>query len=123
MTRRVVLVCGGRDYDDEGTLFEVLDAAHAADPISLLVHGGGRGADSLAGLWAGKRGVELRVFMANWKEEGKKAGPIRNQRMIDEAMPDLVIAFPGGKGTNGMVRRAHAAGVAVIRIHPEWINE
>jgi len=46
-----------------------------------------------------------------WDELGKKAGPLRNQRMLDEGKPDLVVAFPGGGGTKDMVsarlRRAY----------------
>src|SRR5262249_16770583 len=45
-----------------------------------------------------------------WDELGKKAGPLRNQRMLDEGKPDLVVAFPGGGGTKDMVRRAVQAG-------------
>lgn len=33
-----------------------------------------------------------------------------------EAKPDLVIAFPGGRGTADMVRRARAAGIEVREI-------
>ena len=47
---------------------------------------------------------------------GRKAGPIRNQRMLDEGKPDLVVAFPGGKGTNGMIDLARNAGVRVILV-------
>lgn len=32
------------------------------------------------------------------------------------ARPDLVVAFPGGRGTADMVRRATAAGIEVIRV-------
>ena len=56
-------------------------------------------------------------YVADWATHGKKAGPLRNQRMIDEGHPDLVIAFPGGKGTDDMTRRALAAGVATIRMN------
>lgn len=45
-----------------------------------------------------------------------KAGPDRNQRMIDEGRPDLVVAFPGGRGTADMIRRATEAGIEVFRI-------
>jgi hypothetical protein len=48
--------------------------------------------------------------------QGKAAGPIRNQRMIDEGKPDLVIAFPGGRGTADMVSRAKKAGIPVQEI-------
>ncbi len=38
---------------------------------------------------------------------------IRNQQMLDEAKPDMVLAFPGGRGTDDMVSRAEKAGVPV----------
>ena len=50
-----------------------------------------------------------------WDELGKKAGPLRNQRMLDDGKPDMVVAFPGGGGTKDMVRRAAKAGVAIMR--------
>ena len=34
--------------------------------------------------------------------------------MIGEALPELVIAFPGGDGTADMVERAKAAGIEII---------
>jgi len=52
--------------------------------------------------------------MANWAELGRKAGPIRNQQMLDEGKPNLVVAFPGGRGTADIVRRARAAGIEVV---------
>jgi hypothetical protein len=36
--------------------------------------------------------------------------------MINEGKPDLVIAFPGGKGTADMVARAAQAGIKVIEV-------
>lgn len=47
---------------------------------------------------------------------GRAAGPIRHQRMLDEGMPDLVLALPGGRGTADMVRHATLAGVEVIEV-------
>ena len=52
-------------------------------------------------------------YPAQWDVYGRRAGPIRNQEMIDEGKPDGVVAFPGGKGTADMVRRAEAAGLKV----------
>lgn len=111
-----VLVCGGREYNDREQLFRVLDAAHFANPIVLLVHGGASGADDLAGRWARHIGVPWKAFPAAWKSEGRSAGPRRNKRMLDEAKPHLVIAFPGGSGTANMIQQAEAAGVSVVRI-------
>jgi YspA, cpYpsA-related SLOG family len=82
----------------------------------VLVAGGARGADTLADEWAKAQGIACQIFMADWEGLGRKAGPIRNQRMLDEGKPDLVIAFPGGRGTADMVRRAREAGVETIEV-------
>lgn len=111
-----VLVCGGRDYADANTMKRVLGTFHTLNPIAVLIHGGAPGADTMAGIWALYNGITERVFLANWKDLGKKAGPIRNQQMLDEGKPDLVIAFPGGSGTSDMIRRAEKAGVTVHQV-------
>lgn len=113
---RTVLVCGGRDYVRRDVLFSVLNSEHAQDPITLLIHGGMTGADSLAGDWARHVGVKWEAYPAYWRSEGKAAGPIRNARMLAEGKPDLVIAFPGNSGTADMVSKAMRAGVATHRI-------
>jgi len=52
MSEFVVVVCGGRDYDNRERLFGVLDKALQAATLAgrtfTLVHGGARGADALA---------------------------------------------------------------------------
>ena len=113
-----VLVCGGRDYDDRERVFRELDALHEKTPITALIEGGANGADRHAHEWATSRTVLCRTFHADWKEYGKAAGPIRNQRMIDAGKPDLVVAFPGHEGTEDMVSRARWAGLKVMEIAP-----
>jgi hypothetical protein len=113
-----VLVCGGRNFHDGDMLIEALNEIHAATPITLVIQGGAAGADRLAGYWAYRRAIECKVYPAQWKRYGNRiAGPIRNQLMLDDGKPDLVVAFPGGSGTADMVRRARTAGVPV-RIYP-----
>jgi hypothetical protein len=116
MMEQRVLVCGGRDYADRRHVYDVLDVAHEANPIVLLIAGGANGADALAVDWAGKASVKTQVFPADWEKHGRSAGPLRNQQMLDEGKPHMVIAFPGGRGTADMVKRADAAGVPVVRI-------
>lgn len=121
-----VLVCGGRDCNkhevynwmEKNALLEVSDAlcVHLCS-ITTLIHGGARGADEGAAEWGAKwGGVTVVAYPADWKKHGKAAGPIRNQRMIDEGKPDVVIAFPGGRGTADMIRRAEDNGIPVIRV-------
>jgi hypothetical protein len=139
----IVLVCGGRDYQNYRLLRQVLDEFHQRRFIELLVHGNaGRdervqttyplsfafaplyqrlweGADRLAEEWAIYNRVPFwpyPVSRIDWEELGKRAGPVRNQRMLDERSPDVCIAFPGNDGTADMVRRARKRGLEVIEI-------
>jgi predicted Rossmann-fold nucleotide-binding protein len=111
-----VLVCGGRDYSNREALAAVLAELRQTRGISLVIAGGARGADTMAEWWAKAEGIACGVYQADWIGLGRKAGPIRNQRMLDEGKPDLVVAFPGGRGTADMVRRGREAGVEVIEV-------
>lgn len=109
----VIIVCGGRDYTDRAAVFAALDRAHAKRPLVAVVHGAATGADALADEWAKARGVTRFPCPADWKLDGRAAGPKRNQFMLDCFQPFGVVAFPGGAGTADLVRRARAAGVPV----------
>ena len=113
-----VLVCGGRDFEDVRLAMHTLDSWHAAQPISCIIEGGAEGADRLARRWAYAAGIGVDTYKADWDLHGRAAGPIRNQRMIDEGKPDLVIAFPGGRGTADMVRRARVAAIDLLEASP-----
>jgi hypothetical protein len=111
-----VLVCGGRDYHDRARVFAVLDKLHAEVGIDVIIEGGAKGADQLAAIWSDKPGVDLERFEADWENQGSFAGPMRNRRMLEIGQPDLVVAFPGGRGTANMIRQARKAGVEVVEI-------
>ena len=130
-----LLICGGRAYADWRRLSSVLDKIHAADPVTLVIHGDASGADRLAKIWATRRNIPQRAFPAMWgdvtglsrsqigyRKDGspysKVAGFRRNQQMLDEGNPDLVVAFPGGAGTADMRGRAFTRGVAVMDVEP-----
>lgn len=111
-----VLVCGGRDFNDYALLCEKLDALNPGGRISLIIHGGATGADSLADEWAKATDTPCLRHPAKWRPIGKGAGPLRNQEMLDKWKPQEVVAFPGGRGTADMVRRAKAANIPVIEV-------
>lgn len=111
-----VIVCGGRDYTDREAAFAALDRFHAQKGITCLIQGGATGADALAYEWALLRRVIAHNVPADWSKHGKAAGPIRNQQMIDKYRPNALIAFPGGRGTDDMMKRAKAARLPVY--HP-----
>ena len=124
-----VLVCGGRDFTDypffrdkmeEIALarFPRMDADEYGNFLYkvTIISGGAKGADSLAADWAAVNWAGYEEYRADWNKHGKAAGPIRNQKMLDEGKPDLVIAFLGGNGTNDMINRAKKADIEVIEV-------
>lgn len=112
-----VLVCGGREFDDYSLMAKTLESL--VRPNTMIIQGGAKGADALAKLWAKASNILSVEYPANWNKYGKRAGYLRNKQMLDEGKPDLVVAFPGGKGTANMVKLAEEAGVKVIRIDSE----
>ncbi len=108
-----VLVCGGRRFNNQASVNAVLDAL----PVTTVIHGGARGADTCAANWAATHTtVGTESFPADWEKHGRSAGIIRNAQMLKEGQPDLVVAFTGGRGTADMVRRAKGAGVRVLGV-------
>jgi len=113
-----VLVTGGRDWADKACVFDAL--AEEYKPGMTVVHGGARGADTLAGEWVkrmqtlGYQVVE-EVHPADWDRHGKAAGLIRNQRMVDRGA-DVCLAFPLGRspGTRHCMKAARKAGIPVV---------
>lgn len=110
-----VLVCGGRDYNDDEAVFQALAAIHSEKPIRVLIQGGATGADWCAKVWAEHYGIHVAEIRAQWKKYGNGAGPLRNAAML-VLQPDLVVAFPGGRGTESMCGLAEKAGIPVKRL-------
>lgn len=83
----------------------------------IIVHGAAPGVDSAFADACNDLGVIQEPHPADWNKFGKRAGPLRNQAMI-EAGADLCLAFhpklSTSKGTGDMVRRALKAGI------PTW---
>ena len=122
MAGKWILVCGGRHYEDEKRLFEVLDQLHAEDPIAGVYHGGASGADALAGKWAKQRNRPCIGFPAKWRLYGRAAGPTRNREMLRTVKDSLslVVAFKGGAGTKDMVKLAKHHKVPVLMVDWEY---
>lgn len=111
-----VLVCGGRDYNDYDRLEDELNLVWRVHGDFTVISGMARGADTLAVRYAEAYDCPLEKFPADWDKYGRSAGYIRNQQMLDEGKPDLVVAFPGGRGTENMIQIARKAGVEVEKI-------
>ena len=113
--RKRILICGDRNYQDWIKVQEYLDTISRT---TIIIHGGARGADSLAGNLATSLKMKVIKFSADWDKYGKAAGVLRNQQMLDEGHPDLVVYFhkdiENSKGTRDMLKRATDSGIRTI---------
>lgn len=109
-----ILVSGSRDFLDATKLTTVLDNEHP----TLIIHGGARGADSLADDYGKLKGLPVIRMDANWDFYKRAAGPVRNRWMLDLCNPDLVVAFPtkNSRGTRDMIKYAESKGVPTLVI-------
>ena len=113
-----VLISGARNMPEKWR--EFMRQQLALLPVgTVIVHGGAKGADTMAGEIAEELGFEVIVERANWKDLGKAAGPERNQRMLSKYKPGLALFFHDdptlGTGTCDMYKRCCQARV-VCRI-------
>ena len=100
-------MCGGRDYNGDVSCLSQID-------ITILIHGGARGADLLADQWAKSNGIHRASVEALWDNFGKSAGYKRNSAML-LLNPEYCVAFKGGRGTEMMVSLCEKKGIPVWR--------
>jgi hypothetical protein len=142
-----ILICGDRKWKNELKIqatVETLLNENFNDYFNCIsniyvIEGEAPGADTLGRKVAEELGLKVLPFPAPWNDiEGKPAhqigtrndgskywkaaGPYRNQQMLTEGKPDIVLAFHNdignSKGTLDMIKRANKAGVEV-RIYAE----
>ena len=76
-----------------GTGVPVREEHEVINPV--IISGTARGPDQLGEKWAGLRGFPVLRMPADWSKHGKKAGYIRNQKMVRTA--DAVVVFWDGE--------------------------
>lgn len=108
-----VAFIGSRNWTNQETIKEKLEKyksiAEKRGEILTVVSGGAPGADTIAVDLAREMRCNTLKYQANWAKWGKAAGPIRNQELLDEGDPEVVVAFKKGsisKGTDDMLEKA-----------------
>lgn len=117
-----ILICGGRDFNDYARCkTDVLRLAKGYSEVTFIT-GMARGADSLALKLYTEFECELDKYPADWDTFGKSAGFRRNQQMLDEGKPDVVLAYWDGKsrGTQHMIRISQERS---INVHIEYYGD
>lgn len=92
---------------------------------SAVVSGTARGADTFGENWANEQQIEIHRYPADWAQYGKRAGPLRNKVMADNA-EGLVAVWDGqSRGTHSMIELAQKQGlrVAILRTDSRSFEE
>lgn len=126
-----IAVTGGRDHrittEEREYLRDFLAFLREDREFIVLLHGNCRGVDREAARLAEEWGFPAVPFEAPWnyvmrdaggerlpQKVGTQAGPLRNWMMLQAA--DLLIAFPGGRGTANCIKQARELGVEVAEV-------
>lgn len=127
----IVIVAGGRDHDPDLRGYDWLDKFHVKYRITELHHGDCpslfragefiRSTDRFAAAWGTFMATPKVTVVAHpvpawaWRMVGRGAGPLRNGYMVRHVGAQGLIAFRGGKGTEGIVKMAKDEGLRVWR--------
>ena len=112
------IVFGGRDFNNRRLGFRALNQIHEKTPITCVISGTARGADTIGELWAAAHGIPIERYKPDWAKYGRAAGIIRNRDMAEQGNPDCGICFPGGNGTYHMKKTLKEMGIKVYTIVP-----
>ncbi|MBE7037081.1 MAG: DUF2493 domain-containing protein [Ruminococcaceae bacterium] len=103
-----IVIGGCRDFDDYEFFKVKVDAylETVRDKDITILSGHCSGVDQMAERYAKERHLKLLIFPAEWNLYGRSAGPIRNEKMVQQA--ETVIAFWNGKsrGTKSLIHLA-----------------
>ncbi len=95
-----ICICGSRSITDRREVFTRLDRLPMGfDPRQTrIIIGGAREIDRLVKEWAENHGIPVEKVIPNWNRYDKRAGLVRNQKMVEIA--DLLVAFWDGVSTD-----------------------
>lgn len=115
-----ILVTGSREFTDRECVYKALydEVLGSEVPTDVeVIHGGARGADTIADEAARRLGLPVRVFEPPYDRFGPEVAPmIRNSWLVGER-PDVCLAFYSKQarnaGTRDCVAKCRAARIPV----------
>lgn len=110
------IIAGSRTIQHLDFVWNVISMCPWIDDITEVVSGTCRGVDRMGEVYAKTRKWPIKRFPANWKAYGKKAGPMRNEKMARYADALIVVWDGESKGTKNMIKEAKKYGLRIFRI-------
>ena len=134
-----LIIAGSRDYHDRTVVYETIKlaleswfkpflSAHPEVVIEEVVSGRCRGVDLIGEDWAKEHRIPIATFPVSgkeWEEQGRAAGPVRNQRMVMHARGGngkytdgkggalIALWRRRSRGTFDVIKKARAGGLLI----------
>lgn len=88
-----LLITGSRKITNYETVKQAIQELETREgqKITMLLHGGAKGADTLAENWAQENGIKTHVIKPNYEKHGKAAPLIRNIELVKLADKTLAL--------------------------------
>ena len=92
-----VAIVGRRTFNSYDDVEAVMSKFISSNDVTVteIVSDGAKGADALGERYAENHNIPTKIYYADWKKFGRRAGPIRNVDIINRC--DACIAFWDGK--------------------------
>ncbi|MGH7974927.1 MAG: DUF2493 domain-containing protein [bacterium] len=105
------IIAGSRTITDAAEVEKAITASGFT--ITEVISGGARGVDSLGEDYARANNLPLQIFLADWQQHEKAAGPIRNTEMAANA-DALILVWDGvSRGSADMLKKATTQGLKI----------
>lgn len=92
-----IAIIGSRGFNDESLFIQTIQSLEF--PITEIISGGAKGADTMAAIWADSNNIPLTVYKPEWDKYGRAAGILRNKKIIEECEYCLVFWDKQSYGT------------------------
>lgn len=119
-----IIIAGSRTVT-ENDVRNALARCSWAGFISIVVSGTAKGADKFGEMWAEENHIKVHHFPAEWDKHGRRAGPLRNKVMAENAEGLIAVWDGQSRGTLSMIDLALKYGlrIAVLRTDTDTIEE
>lgn len=103
------IIAGSRSITDQALVDRAI--LKSGFIITEVFCGTASGVDQCGLEWANEHRIPVRWYPADWEEEGRKAGLLRNERMAKQAEAAVVIWDGVSRGARDMIQRAKRHGL------------